>query len=62
MRNIAHRIVDADEAPDIAILMMPPVTGGTMEDPLPLALLDQSQSAASSASAPRTASPRGGSS
>lgn len=59
VRDIAHRIVDSDEAPDIAILMTPPVSGGTSDDPLPLALLDQNPGATAPVSVPRAASPWG---
>ncbi|TPG54240.1 hypothetical protein [Sphingomonas glacialis] len=56
VRDIAHRIVDPAEAPDIALLMTPPVAGGSMDEPLPLALLDRNPGAASASSIPRTAS------
>lgn len=61
VRDIVHRIVDTEEAPDIALLMAPPVRGGSMDDALPLALLDQNPGTAGSVSVPRTASPWGGS-
>ncbi|MGY2736125.1 hypothetical protein [Sphingomonas sp. UYP23] len=59
VRDIAHRIVEADEAADIALLMAPSVVGGSLDEPLPLALLDQNPGATRASSVPRTASPWG---
>jgi hypothetical protein len=60
VRDIAHRLVDPDEAPDIAVLMSPPTRGGSVDEALPLALLDARLRPAASVSVPRTAGPWGG--
>ncbi|MBB4154982.1 hypothetical protein GGQ80_002899 [Sphingomonas jinjuensis] len=50
--DIAHRIVDADEAADIALLVSRLIEGGSLDEPLPLAALDGEVGAMSPAPAP----------
>ena len=53
--DVAHRIVDADEAADIALLVSRLIEGGSLDEALPLAALDGEAGAESPAPAPAPA-------
>lgn len=58
--DVAHRIVDADEAADIALLVSPLVDGGSLDEALPLVALDGDVAAAPAATpAPSSRGPWG---
>lgn len=55
--DVAHRIVDADEAADIALLVSPLIDGGSLDEALPLAALDGRAVPGESAAAPPASAP-----